>query len=178
MIAPRGSFLRWLAFVAIAAAGVHVAAVAALPNFLMSRAIARVSARYGTNAMGFPPLATESARTIVQPSPDLLYSTCAFDLTKHALHIRTAIPSDGYWSLALYGANTDAFHVTDNRQAAAKFEALLVGPRTAPPDANGMAVVQAPSTTGILLIRRLIASPEAVPAEDAARRTAVCEAAE
>jgi len=177
MIAARFALKHWLLFVAIATAGIHVAAVAWFPDLLMGRAIARLGRQAGVNAMGFPPPATDAARTIVRPSPDLLYSVCAFDLRQHNLHIRAAIPEAGYWSLALYGANTNTFLVVNNRGGAAPvFETILTGPGSRVPDAGHLPILQAPSFTGILLIRRLISSPAALPAEDAARRTAVCEA--
>ncbi len=177
MIRTLAALVRWALFTLLIATAVHFAAVAWMPSLLMSRAVAKIGALSGINAIAFAPPATDTARTIVRPSPDLLYSACPFDLTQHNLHVRVPIPKDGYWSLALYGGNADAFLVTGNRGAGVKdtFEALLVGPGAVVDDTHGLAIVRAPSFTGILLIRRLIDS-SSLAGEDAVRRAAICEA--
>ena len=91
----------------------HVAIVHAVPRVLAGAAIARLG-EGGFNAWRIAPRVTEQSRAIVRPSPDFGYSLCAFDLSDGAVAIQVA-PWEAYWSLSLYGANSDNFFVIDDR---------------------------------------------------------------
>jgi len=115
---------------------------------------------------------------VVMPSPDLLYATCAFDVRQRPLRIQADPKLPGYWSIALYAANSDNFFVLNDRQAAgAPVDLVLVGPDTAKPGVlpAGAKVVTAPGGRGLLLMRVLVGD-YAVEREsvEAARRTLRC----
>lgn len=65
--------------------------IAKTPGFLMGRAFERVADAGAVNAMAFAPLATDRARVIVRPSPDLAYASCPFDVSKGAVVVE-ALP--------------------------------------------------------------------------------------
>ena len=136
----------------IAAALVHVAAIFAVPRVLMNVAMERIGAA-GVNSWHMNGRVTAASRQIVRPSPDFAYSACVFDLS-HGPVVITATPWDDYWSLSLYGANSDNFFVIDDREARGGAEITLVRRGAAPPD-TGATIVESPSTRGIALIRRL-----------------------
>ncbi|MDR3497805.1 MAG: DUF1254 domain-containing protein [Parvibaculum sp.] len=161
--------------VALVAGIVHVAAMRALPDIVMSRVMSKI----GTdtkNAFVSPPLATAAARTIVRPSPDLAYSTCVLDLSKGPVRVTVPLTAP-YTSVALYSARTDNYFVRKDRDAAGKdLDIIVVGPG-APSPANvpsGVDVVTAPTARGLVLVRRVVESPEAFPALDAIRHKATC----
>ena len=85
------SWLKWGAFTLVLAAIVHWTTVAYAPTLIMSRAMSTIAASTkGTNTIGHGERSTAASRTIVLPSPDLLYSTCTYDVSRRPLKITTA----------------------------------------------------------------------------------------
>ena len=72
--------------------------------------MSRPAEERGTGPL-FPPMTDASQRRVVMPSPDLLYATCAFDVRQRPLRIQADPKLPGYWSIALYAANSDNFFV-------------------------------------------------------------------
>jgi uncharacterized membrane protein len=113
----------------------------------------------------------------VKPSPDLLYSQCVYDVSRRPLKITTAAPTDTYWSVALYAANTDNFFVLNDTQAKGQPATIvLMGQgQSVPPQPEGTRFVTASTPRGIVLFRTLI-NDDAREAElDQQRRAAKCE---
>lgn len=168
------------------AAGVHLLAVWALPRVIMHKVLNTTPQDLGaapgsTAQVYFPPMTDATQRRIVMPSPDLLYATCVFDVSARPLRVRADPRLPGYWSVALYGANSDNFFVVNDRHLAGKpLDLVLVGAGGAPaatqlPDAAR--VVSAPSNRGLVLMRVLVADYAAErDVVEAARRTLSCEA--
>ncbi len=169
-------WLRWGAFTLVLAAIVHWAAVAYAPTLIMSRVMSAIGAK-GTNQITHNERATAAARRIVKPSPDLLYSLCVFDVSRRPLKITTAAPTDTYWSVAIYAANTDNFFVLNDTQTKGlPASIVLMGQgQTVPPQPEGTRIVTASTSRGIVLFRTLV-NDDAREAElDQQRRAAKCE---
>lgn len=167
---------RWLAPLLLGvllSVVVYQIALAAAPRFLMSAAIRRVAERGGFNAMAHAPLATDRARAIVRPSPDLAYSTCAFDLTAGPVEvIAPALPAP-YWSLSVFDARTDAAFVRNNRDTAGRPIRLVIARPGQRVPAGGHAVT-VNGARGIALIRALVPDRSTFGTIDRARREASC----
>lgn len=168
-------WLRWLLATLAAALVVHVIAIRLLPVIVMrvaSNAMASVS---GSNVPVFPPRADDTARTIVRPSPDLLYAGCAFDLSQGPLRIRAEVPPDTYWSLSMFAANTDNFFVVNDRQVGSStIDLVLATEGSAVEVPAGARLVESPSTWGIVLTRTLVASEQRAGELDDVRRRFSC----
>jgi uncharacterized membrane protein len=161
--------LGWTLGIALGAALVHVAAVWALPRAIMSRVLAGLSAQAGTNVFVHPPLATAASRTIVRPSPDLAYSSAVFDVRERPLHVVVPLTAP-YTSLSGFADDTDNFFALNDLTAGKEaIEVVLVGPSTPRAGLEGERVVASPSDRGVLLVRRVVPSPEVLAAIDAAR---------
>jgi uncharacterized membrane protein len=169
-------WVGWAFFTVTLATAIHWTAVAYAPSLIMSRAMTAMGGK-GANTISHTDRATAASRTIVKPSPDLLYSTCVFDLSTQPLKITTAAPTDTYWSVALYAANTDNFYVLNDTQAKGQpATIILVGQgQTVPAQEEGTIVVAAPSQRGIVLFRTLINDDAREPELDRMRREASCE---
>ena len=166
----------------------HLLTVWALPRLIMREAMARIAQE--TAAQGAPQAATgaylppstdHTQRRIVMPSPDLLYATCALDLSKGPMHITAEVAHPRYWSVALYGANSDNFFVVNDRSAAAQRLDLWVVPpgadRTTMKAEDGSTVVEAPSRKVLLLMRLLLTDdPADIEIAKSARSTLRCAA--
>jgi uncharacterized membrane protein len=168
--------LRWLLLVAFLAAGFHVGAITLLPNVIMARVMDKIDPS-GKGNIHFGERPTAEARAIVRPSPDLLYSTCIYDVSKTAYRVVTATPTDTYWSVAFYADNTDNFYVLNDRQAAGKpTTIMLIGKgQTIPPQPEGTIVISAPTERGLVLFRTLINDDARLAEIDGQRRQAKCE---
>ncbi|MGB3808944.1 MAG: DUF1254 domain-containing protein [Parvibaculum sp.] len=164
--------------VAVLALGalVHVAAIHALPGFIMSKAMAKIGGTSEVNMFVEPPLATAEARTIVRPSPDLAYSTCVLDLSKGPVRVTVPLTAP-YTSVALYSATTDNYFVRNDRDSHGKeLDVIVLAPGASKP-ANVPAdseIVEAPTAKGLVLVRRVVESVEDFPALDAIRQKATC----
>lgn len=143
------------------------------PGFLMGRAASRVAAAGEWNAMSFAPLATDQSRTIVRPSPDLAYASCAFDVAKGPVVVEALPVAAPYWSLSVFDHRTDAVFVRNNRQSSNRpVRIAIVKPGVAAP--AGYEPVPVTGDRGIALIRVLVADRAQFPALDQARRLSNC----
>ena len=161
---------------------VHIVAVWFTPylvmKVLMDGPIAQ--SMHMHNQAAFPPPVDAKVRTVVMPSPDLLYSVCVYDLAKGPVRISANPRLSSYWSIALYASNSDNFFVVNDQKAAGKAVNLLLvsGPGGTVPDttSSGSQVVVSPSTKGLLLMRVLVGDyPTEKAVLEASRRTLVCQ---
>lgn len=167
---------------------VHIAAVWAAPRLIMQVLMHGPSAQTMNmqNQAAFPPPVTAASRTVVMPSPDLLYSVCVFDVTTGPVRISAYPQLKSYWSIALYAANSDNFFVINDRKADGRPVDVWLVSETGTSDARpippampaGAQVVVSPSKTGFLLMRVLSGDYEAEKAIiEPARRTLACSPA-
>lgn len=152
---------RWVGAVALGAFCALLAwqvTLAMVPRALMAYAVDRVERQSGgINRFAHAPLVTAQARTIVRPSPDLLYSSCAFDVSRAPLLIDAVPVAAPYWSLSVFDAQTDAVFVANNQA--------------------GYRAVPVSAARGIALVRILIDRTRPIGAIDAARRATRCRPA-
>ena len=160
---------------------VHLLVVWATPRLIMNRLMDGPAAQAMNmrNQAAFPPAVDATARRVVMPSPDLLYSVCVFDVSAGPVRVRANPGLPSYWSIALYAANSDNFFVLNDRQAgAAPVDLWLVseGPNPRDPTMpSGARLVVSPGTRGFVLMRVLTGDYEAEKAlVEPARRTLQC----
>lgn len=160
---------------------VHLLAVWAAPRAIMQVLLnGRVAQTMNMhNQAAYPPPVDASSRNVVMPSPDLLYSVCAFDVRQGPVRITAHPQLQSYWSIALYAANSDNFFVVNDRQAANQPINLWLVSEGANPGGlqppAGAKVVVSPSSTGFLLMRVLTGDYAAEKdALEPARRTLQC----
>ncbi len=140
--------------VLVLAVAVHVAAVYAVPRYIMAKAMDRLGSYVGVNRALPAPRASAASRTVVRPSPDLLYTLCVYDLSQRPLRVTAHALPESYWSVSLYAANTDNYFVLNDRATKARELDFIVATRGQ--RAEGARVVRSPSTRGIVLFRMLI----------------------
>ena len=158
-----------------AAAAAWYGTLVAAPHFLMSTAIERIGERGTVNNFGFGELSTADNQPIVRPSPDLVYSSCVFDISKGPVLIDVPPVPEAYWSISVFDARTDVMAVRSDRDTGGKPArlALLQKGGIAP---AGYEPVELGYDTGIALIRILLSDPKDYAKIDAIRRKATCRA--
>jgi len=135
-------------------------------------------AAHGPNHLVFGNRPTAANRGVVRPSPDLLYSSCVFDLGRAggAVRVRASGMPKTYWSVSAFDADTNNFYVVNDKKAGDHVDFLIVVPGV---EMDGtLPTVAAPTRTGIVLFRTLIDDDAKLKEIDAARRHASCEAYE
>ena len=169
-------WLRWTVFTLVLAAVIHYITIASAPSIIMSRVLTVIE-KTSKNSINFSERPSAASRAIVRPSPDLLYSTCLYDVSRAPMKIVTGAPTDTYWSVAFYADNTDNFFVLNDKQANQKpATIILIGQgQTLPPQEAGVIVVSAPTSKGLVLFRTLINSDARLAEIDQQRRGATCD---
>jgi len=148
------SFWVWLLVTLVLALAIHLVFVRLFPNLIMF-VVGRVVKNPVNEMVHMPPTTAES-RSVVRPSPDLLYSAVKFDVSKRPLRIKAAVP-DTYWSISFFASNTDNFLVVNDKTLGGGTpEFVLVGKGQRPPDAGVARIVEARSNTGVVLLRMLV----------------------
>lgn len=170
---------RWLirtALVLALAAVFHIVTIMLYPTgLLMALAVKQRKAGFRANTVYHAPRVTSASREVVRPSPDLLYSICAYDVSDAPLRITAPVP-DTYWSLSFFASNTDNFFVVNDRQIQSKtIEVVLVGPGRPAPKGEAAMVVTSPTRRGVALFRTLVTDESRVPDLVRIQKQAVCE---
>jgi uncharacterized membrane protein len=170
----RRWLFRILATLALAAA-FHVLTVMAFPRAIMFAFAWRgKDLGLSPNVLYHQPRVTAVSRTVARPSPDLLYSVCAYDVSKAPLRISASVP-DTYWSLSFFASNTDNFFVVNDQEVTARsVDILLAGPGTAYKNPGNVQVVTSPSSRGVALIRILITDEDRIEELTKIQRQASC----
>lgn len=103
-------------------------------------------------------LTTPQDRTVVSPNNDTVYSSAWLDLAREPLILHTPDAKGRYCSYAFYDAYTNNFKVISkrtNRDAEADY--AIIGPQWKGALPRGVARIDAPTNSGWLLVRTLIA---------------------
>ncbi|HEY5337567.1 MAG TPA: DUF1254 domain-containing protein [Rhizomicrobium sp.] len=167
-------WIGWIVATLAVATAVHIASMWYLPRAVMHVAISRMGA---VNAIHHGKRVDATSRGVVRPSPDLLYSTCPFDLSKGVLEVKAPVPPDTYWSASAFDANTNNFFAINDRNIGGQPLELIVLPpgHTQEPDhIAGQLVIHSPSVRGLILFRTLISDEKQFARVDAVRRQANC----
>lgn len=172
---PHRPLLRWVLPVALIAAATHLAVIFAVPRVVMRRVMNGVAAHAAPNTPYHAPPATAATRAIPLPSPDLLYSVCALDVSDGPVSV-SVTPGAEYLSLAVFDANTDNIFVTNDQQAGGQpISLLILGPASPDPAPRaGRQIVRLGTPSGLLLLRALAATPAQRAVAEAARQTLRC----
>jgi len=170
----RRWLFRILATLALAAA-FHVLTVMAFPRAIMVAFDSKgKDLGWKVNELYHQPRVTADSRAAVRPSPDLLYSACAYDVSKTPLRISASVPNT-YWSLSFFASNTDNFFVINDREVKANLaDILLVGPGMSYKNPGNAQVVTSPSNRGVALIRLLITDEDRMEELTKIQRQASC----
>lgn len=166
----------WIAATILVAMIVHLGSIYLLPRVVMMRALERLGA---ANTMHVGKRPTSASHAIVRPSPDILYATCPYDLSKGPLRVTTPVIHTSYWSVSAFDSNTDNFFVKNDQQTpAASLELVVVERGQAWPkldNAVERVILFSPSEKGLILIRTVIDDDKHIPAIEASLHQARCE---
>ena len=155
--------LSWLVITLAQAALLHFAAVWYLPrviSLVSARKLLGFSGRW--NVLGYRGLPMAGRRALTS-NPDMATAFGVYDATESPVRIACVLPDgDNYWSISLYGWNTDNFYVVNDRTAPAKeFDLIIVSSRcqyggSQDGASQHEAVVLSPSKKGVVMVRMVV----------------------
>ena len=156
-----------------------------VPGFLMGKALDSITTiGPGYNQVFHGPVTDETSRRVVRPSPDILYSVCAYDLSEGNLVLDVPWPTDGsYASVSFYDSDTNNFAVLSDRdfEFGETLEVALGMSEQTPVDGGSRdwitSPVTSPSITGLALYRRVLMGDTPIEIVDAERRAFSCRTA-
>lgn len=172
---------RWagpLVVLILTAALAHWLTLVMAPAVIMNRAIAALEARgVALHAFTAPQRVTPTTQQVVRSSSDLYYALCRYDLAQaepdDAFTTAVAVSMakwDGYQSLSFFDANTNNFATLRATGDQVRAKLILAdggnggvvagSTKDAGPYGRDV-VVQSPTATGVILIRRLAPTAEA-----------------
>jgi len=171
----RQEWLFWIAATILIAMVVHLGSIYLLPHFVMTRALGRIGAA-NTMHVGHRP--DSSSRAVVRPSPDILYATCPYDLSKGPLRVTAPVPHASYWSVSAFDSSTNNFFVKNDREITGNSLELIAVKRGQvwPPLDNALEriILFSPTETGLILFRAVIDDDKHLPALSALLHQARC----
>ena len=141
----------------------YIAVLWAIPYVVSHRALSDIRKRAAANVLIHRPPNTADNCRIPMAIADAMMSICVFDVTKCPLRIRATIPRGLYWSISSYASNTDNFFVMNDTQTSEPTgeQVAIVLQKSAQgyQPRGGEIVVDAPSNTGIVIIRMAVSDP-------------------
>lgn len=172
----RREWTLWITATLAIALLIHMGTLYALPRLVMAKALAKL----GTpNTMHYMSRPNARSRTVVRPSPDILYASCPYDLSKGPLWVTAKVPHWTYWSVSAFDSATNNFFVRDDRQIAGNsIELLLVRPHQPWPaldNALERIILFPPSERGLILFRAVIDDEKHLPALEALLHQSRCQ---
>ena len=167
---------KWILATVLLAVVFHIAAVLLAPRIIMKVARGRIIRRaHGVNHIYNAPPVTPRNNDVVMQSPDILYSACAFDVSRGAVLLSSVMPR-GYWSLSLYDMDTRNFFVVNDRQVVnGSYRLVLMGNGRKSLNVPGVRMMTVPVTRGVALFRFLITDQRKIENLIKIQKKTVCE---
>ncbi|HUT52194.1 MAG TPA: DUF1254 domain-containing protein [bacterium] len=185
----------WIAATLALTAAFHLLTIYAYPYFKMVELGRR--GKGSANTIFHRSRVSAESRQVVRPSPDLIYSGCGYDLSKHPLKISATVPQDTYWSVSMFAANTDNFFVLNDKKARGKKVEIILFRKGADyregenvtslwlwawmvtrNEDYRAEMVESPSTRGLVLFRMLITDESKVQDLIRTQKMASCQSVE
>jgi uncharacterized membrane protein len=136
----------------------HLIFITVFPGAMMYAVLQIIRGDRAVNTLYHGEPETAGRDPVPMTSPNLLKSTCIFDVSEKPLRITASVP-DIYWSISFYASNTDNFFVRNDEQVPSKEVKLLLVNREYIHTGDEEVVVS-PTDTGFMIIRMLITHPE------------------
>lgn len=175
-------WLLWLIAGALLGGIVHLITVLILPRTATQDAFARLSAIAPANAVTAVPSPTPQSAVLPFMDPAFVAATCRYDLSRGPLKLNVPVHT-AYISVSFYTRRGVAYYAINDRAAGRRvieLELMTTAQRSQLPDdeeitAADRLVVEAPTPTGLIMIRALAPEPSQMPIVRNALASARCE---
>ena len=156
--------LFWGALTLVLGAVLHFGAMVAIPHLMTNRLLSSVFSTSGNwrsekvNQLFHASIRMAGTDKVPIDNPDIATSFGFYDVSDHPVRIHCEIPTTGnYWSLSLYGWNTDNYYVLNNKQVkGTKADLIIIRKGQEYTPLPGEIVVTSPGKKGIVLVRIIV----------------------
>lgn len=119
---------------------------------------------------------TPTIGRIQRPNPDILPTTMAYDVSENAVRLSGVTTSPTYWSLSIFQHNSDNIFVLNDRDLpSSRFDVVIVREGRVPVEAAGAIVINSPTDTGVVLVRRFLPDDQELDAIVANQDAMTCK---
>ena len=151
--------LYWGTATLLLAAVVHLFAVIFVPGVDTGQKMAQLEAAGEINKLHRISVRETDTSLLTEPSPDLAYAFCKYDISERPLLVQGAIPPS-YWSVSVYSETGDNVYTLNDRQAGVEQISLMVvnAGETFEEDERpeNTIIVRTPTATGLILFRAFV----------------------
>ena len=119
------NLLFWASATLLLAAIVHLSVVLFAPMVDVGKRIAQFETAASPNTLQLISNETDRGRLMVEPSPDISYAFCRFDIAARPLMINAPIP-ESYWSVSIYSDTGENLYTINDAQTGARQLQLMV----------------------------------------------------
>jgi len=173
------SWMQWIAGGFILALLVHILTIYALPSVLMDRAIQNMLVNGPANTVVNHERIGADQRAGQLPNPDLLFSSCVYDVSQGPVKISAPVPVS-FWLLSVYGGDgTPVVQLNESQVPGEVASLILVGPdveRNLSREPLKVPVITSPTERGIVVFRTMVNRESNFKYLEAARRRSKCVA--
>jgi len=160
---------------------VHLLSVLGLPKIASGDAYSRLAAITPLNAVMQLPVADANNSPIPFMDPAFAQAICRYDLTAGPLKLKVPV-SPTYTSLSFYNRNNTAYYAINDRSAGRKIIELDLmteaqhAARPGDPEvtAADRLIIDAPTPTGLIVMKALAAEPSLMAQAQASLQAATC----
>lgn len=168
------TWIFWGLATVLLATIVHISVIMFAPMLDIGRRMAQFEAAAGLNTLQKLPPAHSDGVLVVEPSPDVSYAFCRFDLSRGPVRLSAPIP-DTYWSVSVYASTGEnVYTINDAQTGLRKLELLIVGPSDGNIQTDDAIVFESPSDSGLVIIRGFVPERSQRPIIDRMLSTARC----
>jgi len=165
--------IRWLLWLwggVILGGIVHLASVLIVPRTATQDAYSRIAAVAPVNSVVALPDPSAEKSLLPFMDPAFVTAVCRYDLSDGALKLTTPV-SPAYTSVSFYTRNGIAYYAINDRAAGRRvieLDLMTAAQRALLPDneettAADRLIVEAPTMTGLIVLRALVPEPGAAP---------------
>jgi uncharacterized membrane protein len=161
---------------------VHLVAVLALPRIATQDAYSRLTPMTKLNAVTPLPLADPNTAPMPFMDPAFAVAVCRYDLTSGSIKLTVPV-SQAYTSVSFYTRNEVAYYAINDRSAGRKvieLDLMTEAQHEELPDdeevtAADRLIIDAPSATGLIVLKALAPEPGLMPQAQASLAAASCK---
>ncbi|MEY4134373.1 MAG: hypothetical protein RL386_723 [Bacteroidota bacterium] len=156
--------LFWGAVSLVLGAILHYGVMSAIPHLVTSRLLSTVFSTSGNwrsekvNQLFHAAMRTAGTDKVPIDNPDILTSFGFYDVSDQPVRIHCEVPAGiSYWSLSLYGWNTDNYFVLNNKQLqGTNVDLVIAGKHHKYTPLPGEIAVAPPGNKGVVLVRIIV----------------------
>ena len=174
--------LFWIVATLLLATVAHLCVVLFAPMVDVGRRMAAFETAAPVNTLRKVPTIVPGPSIFVEPSPDISYAFCRFDISAQPLKISAPIP-DGYWSISVYSdTGENLYTINDAQTGVRRLELVIADASRAVPDGGAILDVQedsilypSPVRYGLVILRGFIPDRSQRKIVDSTIASATCE---